>query len=180
MDVKRIIKEEINLLEVSDKLYELLKTNYSESRLVMTQNENIEFTDKTHKQKLGPKPIGLWYGIGTEWIDWTRSDMPEWEYDNVFEVIINESNVLLINTLDEIKEFNDTYGVEDKRFANIFSDNSYHDIDWSKIAEKYSGVEISPYMWPMRNELRWYYGWDVASGCIWNSNGIKSIKKITI
>ena len=41
-------------------------------------------------------------------------------------------------------------------------------IDWKKVASKYDGIEIVPYQPKARMNLLWYYGWDIASGCIWN------------
>jgi len=36
------------------------------------------------------------------------------------------------------------------------------------VSKEYDGIEIAPYQWDARLSLIWYYGWDVASGCIWN------------
>lgn len=41
MNILQIIKEELSLFEVSDKLYDLLKKNYSNSRLIMKKIEKI-------------------------------------------------------------------------------------------------------------------------------------------
>ena len=37
-------------------------------------------------------------------------------------------------------------------------------------AEGWAGIEIAPYIWARRLDgpARWYYGWDAASGCIWD------------
>jgi hypothetical protein len=52
-------------------------------------------------------------------------------------------------------------------------------IDWPKVAEHYAGIEICPYLSNKRNDddFFWYYGWDVASGCIWDQKGIEELIK---
>ena len=50
-------------------------------------------------------------------------------------------------------------------------------IDWRKVAKKYDGIEINPMIYELRMmALSWYYGWDVASGCIWKPRKAKLIK----
>lgn len=44
-------------------------------------------------------------------------------------------------------------------------------IDWRKVAERYDGIEIAPYIWERRLESRWYHSWDCASGCLWETRG---------
>jgi hypothetical protein len=51
-------------------------------------------------------------------------------------------------------------------------------INWPKVAQDYSGIEICPYQWKFRLNYMWYYGWDVASGCIWNQNALNSTNVI--
>lgn len=40
---------------------------------------------------------------------------------------------------------------------------------------------ITPYCWPARMDpdLIWYYGWDCASGCIWDASTIHQVTRIT-
>jgi len=52
-------------------------------------------------------------------------------------------------------------------------------IDWGRVAEDYSGIEIAPYLYEARMKHMWYYGWDVASGCIWGKGVVKNITKIS-
>ena len=56
-----------------------------------------------------------------------------------------------------------------------------HEIDWKKVKSKYQGIIIAPYQWSCRLNLdsNWYYGWDCASGCIWDLDCIKDFKLIT-
>jgi hypothetical protein len=77
--------------------------------------------------------------------------------------------MLMIDTLEKLYSFNKEFGVKTHVFTQI---------NWKKVSNSYGGIEISPYMWPARRELDWYYGWDVASGCVWNKNVIQNIEKI--
>ena len=53
-------------------------------------------------------------------------------------------------------------------------------INWPKVAQDYAGIEICPYRSDKRMSSDWYYGWDVASGCVWSSKGFAGIKEIPI
>lgn len=157
-----------NMDEISKEIDKILHL-YSDSRLIMTSNDSIDFVDKTGQQDVDHKPEGLWYAIGNEWIDWVRSEMPEWEYDNIFVLQINEDRVKKLSSLKDITQFTKEYGIK-YRYGYI--------IDWAKVAKEYSGIEIAPYVYEARRKFNWYYTWDVASGCIWGKDGIKSIEKL--
>ncbi len=87
---------------------------------------------------------------------------------------IDESKILFINTKQKLIDFDRKYSTNINEKINL----SY--IDWESIEKKYSGIEISPYQYSLRFSLFWYYGWDVSSGCIWNSDCIISTNKIKI
>ena len=129
--------------------------------------------------KLATKPLGLWYGINNAWLDWCRAEMPEWlkRYKYHYHIDLDTSKILNLSTLEETLAFHQKYGV----------DHSKHflpkHIDWQKVAQDYSGIEINPYKYNMafqhfekHEEMMWYYCWDMASGCIWNKTAIKNIE----
>ena len=120
------------------------------------------------------KPKGLWYAIGTEWIDWVRDEMPHWEGNIIYKIEVNPSKMLFITNKNELASFSDTYKIINNE------SNVIRYIDWKRVAEKYSGIEIAPYQSVARYDITWYYTWDVASGCIWKKDGIISIKRIKI
>ena len=69
-------------------------------------------------------------------------------------------------------------GLVEITLSSITSDAGYireegESIDWKKVASKYDGIEINPYQFEARYQYLWYYGWDVASGCIWNLKSVK-------
>jgi len=164
---------------ISDSLYNDIISVYGESRIVMSGSLDLIFESKVQKNLdldiPTTKPIGLWYGIGSSWIDWVRNEMPNLERDNLFLLDIDSSRIKTISNDEELLEFNDKYK---------WNDSSRYDlrlIDWTKVAKDYDGIEIVPYLHKMRLErsVFWYYGWDVASGCIWGDGVIKDIKKIS-
>jgi len=157
--------------EVSDNTYDMIKNVYSDSRIIMSKDDMIKFrSTDIENQEPRAKPHGLWYGIGPSWIDWVRSEMPDWEVDNVFKIDIDESKMLLIRNIEELDAFDKEYSTDDdSRWKNIY---------WHKVASRYGGIEIAPYLYEARFKYMWYYGWDVASGCIWDDGVITNIKKI--
>ena len=131
--------------------------------------QNIQQKKPSHAMD---KPKGLWYGCGDSWIEWVRGEMPHWleKANYLYEVKLGEE-IIQISNDDEFGNFHAEFG---------FTPQDAYDprsraINWKEIQEQdYNGVEICPYLWERRQE-DWYYGWDVASGCIWNSAGISDI-----
>jgi len=174
--IKKLLMEGL-LSEVTDEVYELIEREYSSSRIhtgIKSTHEFIKYKPTTQVHSAANKPKGFWYGIGTSWLDWVKYEMPEWESKNVFLLDIDDSKILKISNDDGLLKFHDKYGQ--------YSMPGYYQklINWKKVAEHYDGIEIVPYLVSMRmdNRVPWYYGWDVASGCIWGSGVIKKIKKI--
>lgn len=125
------------------------------------------------------KPRGLWVSDEDDhgWRDWCESE--EWNlaglaYETEF-TLAPDANVLIISTDAEFKAFTAEYA------APLFRPDEYvsirmYGIDWTKVAERYDGIIISPYRWESRFDIEnfWYSGWDVASGCIWNLHAIRA------
>jgi len=124
------------------------------------------------EDQVGPKkPVGMWYDCGGEWKEFCDSDMRGYGnkgYDAIYEVVLNDSNMLFISTVDEFDAFEKEYGVKG-RYDLV--------IDWKRVSESYDGIEICPYLKKRRQHF-WYYGWDVASGCVWSPGAIKELKKL--
>lgn len=137
----------------------------SDMRIHLSKDNIYKLEKRYYIQRSYDKPDGFWYGFGNEWIDWTETAGPNYQGDYVYEVDINGSNILQIKDYSEITVFTKEYG-SDKQIAPGIIFN----IDWPKIELRYDGIEINPYIRQARNDTKtlWYYGWDVASGCIWN------------
>lgn len=129
------------------------------------------------------KPVGLWYGFGTNWIDFVRNPdnkglvdkytTPEYFYNiDVKTVSISDSltigktfpdAVLVLNDYDDLNVFQESFEVV--RAGGMFL------AEWLIISRKFGGLEVS-------DELAVYFGWDVASGCVWNKNAITKIQTL--
>ena len=131
----------------------------------------------SYKQEIDYKPNGIWYGIDWAWEDWCKSEMPEWKHKRHFELKLDLKRILIINTESKLKKFYKTFG-ESPDWAKNLSSSYIVFINWKKVAKKYSGIEITPYPYKFRFKYMWLYTWDVASGCVWNLNAIKSVKQI--
>lgn len=149
-------------------------------RVTLADDRDLQLND-VHQPtgraaRLVVKPDGLWYASGTQWIDWVEQEMPDWKYKSdtiprqlrhIYKIEITDS-VLQISTEQQFLEFDQQYKTE----GNMPDTDL---IDWPAVASDYSGVEIIPYQGKFRHSHFWYWGWDVASGCAWNKNGIKSL-----
>ena len=124
------------------------------------------------------KPNGLWYQINDSWEEWCKYEMPQWlgagsRASHKINLEIDKTNVLVIQTLEEFDSFHDKYCS-----LNPYRHESTH-INWKRLSENYDGIEITNYLYERRldSKCEWYYGWDVASGCIWNTDIIKVVGK---
>lgn len=173
--IKRLLRE--NLLdEVSNELYAKIKREHHNDRLIISKYDSLDFDmGKIGQQEVRTKPRGLWYGIGDSWLSWVKSEMPDWEYDNVYKIEVDKSKIKIIRTYDELVAFDGEYGVDYESRIVLYNGRN---IDWGKVANDFGGIEISPYIYKARYEFNWYYGWDVASGCIWSNDVITDIKKL--
>jgi len=114
------------------------------------------------------KPLGLWYACGREWLNWTTQHEFRAEFDHVYRLHVDASYLLILHTLTELDRFNDQYThTVGLRWPN-----------WHTVSQTYAGIEICPYQWGRRLEYSWYYGWDVASGCIWDTNIVQEVEQL--
>lgn len=137
--------------------------------------------DPTRKYRTSPhdlKPVGLWVSVAGEEMAW-----PEWCEENSFaphrleekhQVILKEdARVILLETAEEIREFSFLHTELLGHCAGR--------IDWTKLQEGgHQGILIPTYQWTMRYDPKafWYYGWDCASGCIWDLDAIEKVEKL--
>jgi hypothetical protein len=122
------------------------------------------------------KPNGLWVSDEDDfgWSHWCTGE--QWGTDGlVYEHLVElhpNHNVLFIRTVEEIDKFHEEYSVD------ILKDRQYRYpsrrdwCDWSRVYPLWQGLIISPYLWERRMQYMWYYGWDCASGCIWDLSAI--------
>jgi len=172
--LRQIIKEAL-IKEVSDEVIDIINSKYPNQPILMMsgnqrgsnyEEEGINYRPTSpNEQGKGMKPKGLWYGIGSSWVNWVRSEMPNWESEKAYVLDLNRSNMLIIRTYEELMKFN-----------SEFSEGM--GIDWGKVASIYDGIEIAPHIRESRYEAVWYLSWDIASGCIWGQNVINDSQLI--
>lgn len=169
------------------KLFSRLKQK--ERRIHLSRMNSISFMGVVQpvgdEMRMFRKPNGLWYGINDSWIDWCASEEMGWVHDHIHEVILDESKILKITNLDEFDDFEKEYGDVDPLLAKLERQfpgqmmsfrRGMETIRFDKVAEKYSGIEITPYLYERRLTSMWYYGWDCASGCVWSQDAVKDIR----
>lgn len=133
------------------------------------------------KQANAAKPMGIWLSDESDygWKKWCKGE--DFFLENlVCEHIVKlkrGANILHLDSTEKILRFTQKHKhLFEHQFAN---DRGYvHEIVWEEVAKKYDGIIITPYDWSLRlaPHTMWYYGWDCASGCIWNADAIKSIE----
>lgn len=127
------------------------------------------------------KPRGLWVSVEGEddWPTWCRSEQFRLAaLDNVHEVVLKpDAHVLTISSKDELIAFTNEYSAPS---PNLWGNDRTETIDWWTVATRYGGIIIAPYQWSCRFSLSWYYGWDVASGCIWDIDAIESFQNVKV
>lgn len=194
--LRKLIREYVKIAEGTYPLTQRYRLGSGEQRRLMYSpyaytgfNDVQQISLEQALKNLDLKPVGLWYGCGTEWAESLHifdvygryEDMAD-EYTNLYEVHLNEANILFIRTSEDFDKFEAMYGVDPPG-------HSAKIIDWPKVAQKYAGIEICPYRvekaWQQahplsrpESETSWYDDWDVASGCVWSSSGIKDVVEI--
>lgn len=121
------------------------------------------------------KPSGLWVSVPgpDDWLAWNRSE----EFLNIdpadahVVTLTRDANVLHLATEQAVRDLCSTYPHPEYT-------EGYRCPDWAAIREAYDGIVIAPYQWGCRYDVSWYYGWDCASGCIWNLDAIESVHRV--
>ena len=168
-----------------------------ERRLHLSNTPTLRYKEPSEKLKRRwasvKKPSGLWYGFDTSWMEWSASEYACMLRPFIHEVIFkDESRILKVTTLEEFDAFEKRYWAKDAMFRELQElfptiptleaflpsyDLSYNrligSIDWPEVMQSYAACEINPYLYKRRLESAWYYGWDCASGCVWDGTAIE-------
>lgn len=120
------------------------------------------------------KPCGLWVSVegnGDGWRDWCISERFGLDrLTHVHDVELSPgADLLYLRGPASIDAFT-------KEFREP-SETFYGGINWQRVADRWQGIVIAPYVWSRRlhDGSFWYYSWDCASGCIWDATAIASI-----
>jgi hypothetical protein len=118
------------------------------------------------------KTPGLWVSVEGEydWVWWCRAE--QWGlgcFKCATEVILaDNANIKHLSTAGEIDEFSNEFRT------------AIWGLDWPAIRRRWRALIIAPYCFDRRyaDHALWYYGWDCASGVIWNADAIKELRAI--
>ena len=121
------------------------------------------------------KPDGLWVTVEGDdgWEAWCRGN--EWGLDRlacVHDVVLDSAaNILCIADTAGLDALTARYG------RQPFGSGAAYGIEWARVATDYQGIIIVPYVWKRAHSgcCTWYYGWDCASGCIWDAAAVRSV-----
>jgi hypothetical protein len=94
---------------------------------------------------------------------------------------VDPSKIYSINSREKLDEFCDEF----VRHPQINGIREKYP-QWTKVAEKYSGIEIPVYSELGFRDLKdedytryyWLYTWDINSGCIWKPDGVVRLKEM--
>lgn len=120
------------------------------------------------------KPLGLWVSCDgpQDWPEWCKAEkFRNTEVQLRYRINLKAgANILYITDTAGMYAFTEKYGYEYARYL--------HAIDWLLVSKDYDGIIIPHYLWGCRldSKITWYYGWDCASGCIWNADAVESIQ----
>ncbi len=131
---------------------------------------------KGNSYNLMVKPCGMW--ISDEKSDFGWKDWCEGEQFNIdalkykTRIIIDTKDVLVLDTPEKLIDFNQKWCSSQVSLYERFP-------KWKELKKIYKGIIISPYQWDFRlnHDFFWYYGWDCASGCIWDLSCVKKVFK---
>lgn len=123
----------------------------------------------------GAKPSGLWVSVqgDDDWKSWCESE--SYALENLaFPHVVHlrdDARILRLEDHWSIDDLTRRYGI-DRHGHRLYKTMC---IDWPRISQEYQGIIIAPYQWSQRMNANWYYGWDCASGCIWDAWAIASV-----
>lgn len=128
---------------------------------------------------LAAKPKGFWVSVDGEddWPCWcTQEEFRDIQAQVHYRAVLSpEANIRYITSSAEMLEF-------DKEFGEVLYPGSScpsRYVNWFNVSQQCQGIIIAPYLWDMRrNGPDWYWSWDVASGCVWDSAAVASLELV--
>lgn len=140
-----------------------------------TSNPNFKLLETPHLHNQNAftynyKPGGLWITnvlIPNDWFQWCLNENYEiYSLKYMYDITIDITKIKIIDSLEKLQ-----------RFTNNYFNDKEDRVLWDKVAEYYKGIIIVPYIYNFnRISDRWYYGWDVNSGCIWDTSCITNVR----
>jgi hypothetical protein len=153
----------------------LFSAEVERTTMITYQPRKLILEDWAHKQPEDSKPLGTWFSPVEEevpaWREWCEGErwsprnythqykLSNVPYCNLEEALQGEGKgkVLLLSTEKALWDL-----------TRKFQGKDEYRLRWDRLGPLVSGVEINPFQNHLRFcGLRWYSGWDIASGCIW-------------
>lgn len=157
--------------------------HFAEKRIELDRSRVYPVTDRAESSPFA-KPRGLWVSDESDygWRKWCEDEefrLGALSYEHEVTLSVGTQPLLLLSTADQVLGFHRRYGYTETygTRGSAFEIN-HTGIDWARVREDFAGVFITPYQGDLRFELDWYYGWDVASGCVWNLSVIESLEPV--
>ena len=127
---------------------------------------------QTYAQEIGYKPSGIWYSVNGDWARWCSDE--EFRIAHLairHKLTLDPGRILALHCAVDVEEFAENYRTA---WPDLPASSTLRSIDWPRVASKYAGIEIAPYQWRLRlaEGFTWYYGWDCASGCVWDLSAV--------
>jgi hypothetical protein len=125
--------------------------------------------------KVGDKPLGLWVSDDDDennWRRWCEAESVGMDrYRFAHSVTLAASaNVLMVQGELALDAFHRQYR------DVLYAGSRIELINWKRVCADYQGIVITPYLWSRRLAgPSWYYGWDCASGVVWDAAAIAEI-----
>ena len=145
-----------------------------------------------YDQDINIKPEGFWYQFCDCFQKWKNTN----EITNVkfgkyiYQVDLkpnsltyldkksDKNKILVLSNIEEVLKFSRKYGKSVSSKLRL--------IDWEKVSLLFGGIEIKNFnkikteMWKLKvvDRIAWVSSFDFSSGCVWNLDIIKDVKKI--
>lgn len=161
-----------------DKYYHWSKKPITTVRDFVSQvGKTFDISDRSAELQ---KPKGLWYGIGTSWSEFIgEDDYYDEDFSNkyLYELTIDKSKILVIDSDDKLKDFNKRFKTEQVITDNGILVTVTTGINWDLVSKHYCGIEVvvtklSQNVKGYGSGFKFLESWDVDSGCIWNTSCI--------
>ena len=116
------------------------------------------------------KPRALWFACGDAWEEYVKVELSsDWleAYKYEYTAELDESKLIILETVKDIKEFNDKFS----------GDENFFSILWDKVKKETgkSGIYIkNPSILSARRTYTWYASFDICSVAVWKKDAIKS------
>jgi hypothetical protein len=131
----------------------------------------------------GMKPQGLWFSVETPtsedgWREWCLAE--DYGIPNLTcateLTFAPEARIKRLISADDIDRLTQDYGLAIPGFRT----GRISFLDWPRLAATHDAIIIAPYIWKRRlhDKSAWYYGWDCASGCVWNAKAVAKCEPI--